>query len=575
MVILIKRLRNSLANVKLSAIALRLTLIIGVVVYAITGALIMRFLENHDFNDNKNDNDQDEQPLIASSSQRSRQKRMIESDNAASDVVVYETITDMYREERSSNKRLNNKDSNETRMSSNIQAMMKVTHQQCIKRAIEMMFNTTGCNEDEVDRYIIADIDECYLSLIRSNILTEDSGAKPDEDTDGWTFTDALIFAYTVITTIGYGNVAPVTFEGRLFLIIYGLIGIPMTLLTIADLGMFFSKMLKYIAGFLTKRFIRAKLFLMDHFQRYRFAEKQHDCEKFSGLSGKSDKNNNNRLDIMMGSVSSEDIANREIIEAIALLLTFAGYLLCGAHFLSLYEPELDYFNAFYFSFITLTTVGLGDFVPKRDSFLVITMLYITFGLALTTLAIDIAGEYLRRIHYFGREIENAADVHVWFGGQKMKVRDLLRHLGDQLNIPADAMNNLDMDKFVDSAIKVETGEIKTLRKPEPKVQMKPAGHPLSYRDLRKSGESVTLQYVDEWTNGTTTGSEAPLAEETARTITSSFLSTVDEDSIKSENFFVMNRESAKLKESILQDERAESEPPACSTAASKFLNMM
>ncbi|VDK43055.1 unnamed protein product [Anisakis simplex] len=462
MVILIKRLRNSLANVKLSAIALRLTLIIGVVVYAITGALIMRFLENHDFNDNKNDNDQDEQPLIASSSQRSRQKRPKSPFSIPLFLRYFECKFEIQ------------------------------THQQCIKRAIEMMFNTTGCNEDEVDRYIIADIDECYLSLIRSNILTEialeDSGAKPDEDTDGWTFTDALIFAYTVITTIGYGNVAPVTFEGRLFLIIYGLIGIPMTLLTIADLGMFFSK------------------------------EKQHDCEKFSGLSGKSDKNNNNRLDIMMGSVSSEDIANREIIEAIALLLTFAGYLLCGAHFLSLYEPELDYFNAFYFSFITLTTVGLGDFVPKRDSFLVITMLYITFGLALTTLAIDIAGEYLRRIHYFGREIENAADVHVWFGGQKMKVRDLLRHLGDQLNIPADAMNNLDMDKFVDSAIKVETGEIKTLRvrligyqfvfqKPEPKVQMKPAGHPLSYRDLRKSGESVTLQYVDEWTNGTTTGS--------------------------------------------------------------------
>ncbi|KHJ78747.1 Ion channel [Oesophagostomum dentatum] len=55
---------------------------------------------------------------------------------------------------------------------------------------------------------------------------------------------DSLLFAFTVITTIGYGNVAPKTFAGRLFVIVYGFIGIPFTLLAIADLGKFLSEVM-------------------------------------------------------------------------------------------------------------------------------------------------------------------------------------------------------------------------------------------------------------------------------------------------------------------------------------------
>lgn len=88
------------------------------------------------------------------------------------------------------------------------------------------------------------------------------------EEIEKWGFSNAVIFvslqfffhfqAYTVITTIGYGHVAPVTFEGghsrrallagRLFCILYGLIGVPLTLLTIADLGMFLGKIIKAVS---------------------------------------------------------------------------------------------------------------------------------------------------------------------------------------------------------------------------------------------------------------------------------------------------------------------------------------
>ena len=40
----------------------------------------------------------------------------------------------------------------------------------------------------------------------------------------------------------------------------------------------------------------------------------------------------------------------------------------------------------------------------------------------------------------------------------------LVKNLGDQLNVPVEDLENLDLAKFVDDAIKVEAGELTTLR---------------------------------------------------------------------------------------------------------------
>ncbi len=48
-----------------------------------------------------------------------------------------------------------------------------------------------------------------------------------------------------------------------------------------------------------------------------------------------------------------------------------------------------------------------------------ITMVYIAVGLALTTIAIEIAADYLKKLHYFGRKMPNVGNVSIWFGGQK------------------------------------------------------------------------------------------------------------------------------------------------------------
>ncbi|XP_077977674.1 potassium channel subfamily K member 18-like [Glandiceps talaboti] len=52
-----------------------------------------------------------------------------------------------------------------------------------------------------------------------------------------WNFLNACFFCLTILSTIGYGNMTPVTAKGRLLCIIYAVIGIPMFIVYIARFG--------------------------------------------------------------------------------------------------------------------------------------------------------------------------------------------------------------------------------------------------------------------------------------------------------------------------------------------------
>lgn len=42
---------------------------------------------------------------------------------------------------------------------------------------------------------------------------------------------------------------------------------------------------------------------------------------------------------------------------------------------------------------------------------------------------------YLRRLHYLGRNFSGAAHVEVWFGGTKMSVSELLHIVAEEFNV--------------------------------------------------------------------------------------------------------------------------------------------
>lgn len=71
-----------------------------------------------------------------------------------------------------------------------------------------------------------------------------------------WTFPTALLYVLTVLTTCGYGEVSVDTETGKIFSVIFALIGIPLMFITAADIGKFLSEtLLKFVKNW--SRFLK------------------------------------------------------------------------------------------------------------------------------------------------------------------------------------------------------------------------------------------------------------------------------------------------------------------------------
>lgn len=154
-----------------------------------------------------------------------------------------------------------------------------------------------------------------------------------------WDWANSVIFASTIVTTIGFGNVAPKTQGGRVFCILYGLCGIPLCLVWISQLGSFFGDRAKRLSGILIRRGVSVK-------------NVQYTCTALFLLWG-----------------------------------LFVHLLIPPFVFMSV--EGWSYLEGIYYSFITLTTVGFGDYVagvnPNIDYprlYRVFAELWIYMGLA-------------------------------------------------------------------------------------------------------------------------------------------------------------------------------------------------
>uniref|UniRef100_A0A8C4TNN2 Potassium channel subfamily K member n=1 Tax=Falco tinnunculus TaxID=100819 RepID=A0A8C4TNN2_FALTI len=173
---------------------------------------------------------------------------------------------------------------------------------------------------------------------------------KPHKAGVQWKFAGSFYFAITVITTIGYGHAAPSTDGGKVFCMVYALLGIPLTLVMFQSLGERINTFVRYLL---------------------------HRIKKCLGMR---------RAEVSM--------ANMVTIGFFSCIST----LCIGAAAFSYYE-HWSFFHAYYYCFITLTTIGFGDYVAlQKDEALQNKPQYVAFSFVYILTGLTVIGAFLNLV---------------------------------------------------------------------------------------------------------------------------------------------------------------------------------
>ncbi|KAK3578898.1 hypothetical protein CHS0354_035518 [Potamilus streckersoni] len=164
-----------------------------------------------------------------------------------------------------------------------------------------------------------------------------------------WKFAGSLYFSLTLVTAIGYGHSTPQTVGGKVVCMFYSLAGIPLCIIMFQSVGERLNVFVTYVMKQIKKCF------------RLKKAE----------------------------------VSETNVILVTMNLSTIV--LTSGALLFSHYEGW-NLVDAFYYCFITLTTIGFGDFVAlqKEDSlqknpqYVAMSMIFILFGLTVISAALNL-----------------------------------------------------------------------------------------------------------------------------------------------------------------------------------------
>ncbi|CAH1129869.1 unnamed protein product [Ceutorhynchus assimilis] len=264
-----------------------------------------------------------------------------------------------------------------------------------------------------MDRELI-EFQKIFVNLTRKGF----DGSDDIKGEKSWSFAGAFLFSLTVITTIGYGNIWPRTPNGKIVSIVYAIIGMPLFLLYLSNIGDVMARSFKWIYANLclcrwcpgvAKR--RAE-------RRIRRDQQMNEYDSENSSSSTSSAVVKLEINAMgpRASVVSEDLTaysdesydvQNVTVPVTVCLMIMVGYI-CGGAILFCqweYDSGWTFLDASYFCFISLSTIGFGDFVPgdkiygqgKIEEILelkfVFCSMYLMLGMALIAMCFNLMQE--------------------------------------------------------------------------------------------------------------------------------------------------------------------------------------
>ncbi|XP_010214901.1 PREDICTED: potassium channel subfamily K member 18 [Tinamus guttatus] len=267
-----------------------------------------------------------------------------------------------------------------------------------------------------------------------------------------WNFFGSLFFCCTVFTTVGYGNTYPITRTGKYLCMLYALFGIPLMFLVLTDMGDILATVLskcynefrklqskilasKLCSVFMCKKesetqsrrslLMKSKVILNEPLSivevlksqsalkrkpvQYRNAEifemliaREKEYTKLSrtkSIERWSSCPELERGKTMTSVIENFDKIGKELekldVPILLMVLVIFVYISCAAAILPKWETNLDFQEAFYFCFITLTTIGFGDTQLQHPRFFLFLSLYIIIGMEIVFIAFKLGQDRL------------------------------------------------------------------------------------------------------------------------------------------------------------------------------------
>ncbi|CAB3256736.1 unnamed protein product [Arctia plantaginis] len=270
-----------------------------------------------------------------------------------------------------------------------------------------------------------------------------------------WSFSSAFLYSLTVITTIGYGHLFPRTNWGKVITIFYALLGMPLFLLYLTNVGELLARWFKCIyaliclcrgcPGFTRRRVARLRpqydLSEAESIERPPAWRSRHsESEGTPELEGRYPRELPRRPEYIRsismpqpydpryrppdprqrgwsepvahqpGSPVSSDFsyvtfdAQSITVPISVCVAIMVGYLLSGSLIFGMWE-KWDLLDGAYFCFISLSSIGFGDFVPgervytpRIETSFIVCSLYLMLGMALVAMCFNLMQEQV--LHY-------------------------------------------------------------------------------------------------------------------------------------------------------------------------------